>query len=70
MYEFSTRDKLAAFIAEETVNTTEALIILGCTRQNLADLVARGKLVPIKDMPQDRLFWKSDVLQRAKDRRS
>ncbi|SDH80605.1 hypothetical protein SAMN04489735_10649 [Aneurinibacillus thermoaerophilus] len=61
---FKSRDELTAYIVNEVVNTTEALEILGCSRQNLNDLVKRGVLKPIKELPRDRLFYKADVLKR------
>lgn len=56
-YCFRSRDDLKAYIVEEIINTSEAIEILECTRQNLNDLIKRGKIVPIKDLPRDRLFF-------------
>ncbi|SHI63559.1 MerR family transcriptional regulator [Lutispora thermophila] len=66
MFSFNSRDDLAKFIQENTVNTTEAAKLMGCTRQNIADLIKRGKLTPIKVMPDDKLFWKDDIIARVK----
>ncbi|MDU4960222.1 MAG: helix-turn-helix domain-containing protein [Sporomusaceae bacterium] len=60
-----TNEELRAFIAEKIVNTAEAAELLGCSRQNIADLVKRGKLQPVKEMQKDRLFLKEDILARA-----
>lgn len=65
--EFKSKEELSAFIASEVVNTSEATKILNCSRQNLNQFVKQGKLVPIKEMIRDRLFFKSDVLQRKKE---
>ncbi|WP_078145493.1 DNA-binding protein, partial [Streptococcus pneumoniae] len=51
------------FIQNEIVNTSEALEILGCSRQNLNVMVQKEKLKPIKEMPRDRLYFKEDVLK-------
>ena len=67
MYSFAGRDDIAAFIIAEIVNTSEAAEILGCSRQNIFDLVKRGKLSPIRHLPKDKLFWRSDVEARAKE---
>ncbi|WP_054948964.1 hypothetical protein [Numidum massiliense] len=67
MYHFKTKDELAAFVASEVVNSSEATQILECTRQNLTDMVKRGKLAPIKELPRDRWFFKDDVIQRKKE---
>lgn len=64
---FESKEELAVFIASEVIDTSEAMEIMGCTRQNIADQVKRGKLIPIKEMKRDRLFFKSDVKQRKKE---
>lgn len=64
MYHFDTKEELAKYLADEIINTAEAVEILGCTRQNIDDLVKRKKLNPIKVFPRDRIFFKSDVLAR------
>ena len=61
---FNTKEELSEFLAKELINTAEAVAILGCTRQNIDDLVKRKKLIPIKVFPRDRIFFKSDVLAR------
>lgn len=52
------------FVENRVVNTAEAAEMLECSRQNINDLVLRGKLHPVKKAPKDRLFLKSEVLQR------
>ncbi|MDR1439965.1 MAG: DNA-binding protein [Clostridiales bacterium] len=66
MYRFETPEQLKSFIASEVVNTSEATLLLGCTRQNIDDLARRGKLAPIKTYPRDKLFLRADVLARLK----
>lgn len=61
---FKSKEELTKFIADELVNTKEAMEILGCSRQNIFDLIKRGKLIPIKEMPKDRLFFKEDIIER------
>lgn len=63
MYNFKTKDDLIRFIQDETVNTSEALEILGCTRQNLNYMVQTEKVKPIKELPRDRLYFKEDILK-------
>jgi len=60
------RDELEQFIKDEVVNTYEATQLLGCSRQNLAKLIERGRIKPIKELHKDRLFFKSDILARIK----
>jgi len=66
-YSFNTREELTKYIQSEIINTTEALEILQCSRQNLNNLVKRGVLTPIKDLPRDRLFYKEDIVNRKND---
>ena len=61
--ELRTRD-LAALIPQALCDTAQAAQILGCTKQNISDLVRRGKLDPIKSGPRLTLFLRSDVLAR------
>ncbi|PEL82530.1 DNA-binding protein [Bacillus wiedmannii] len=63
MYKFETKDELIRFIQDEIVNTSEALEILGCSRQNLNVMVQKEKVKPIKEMPRDRLYFKEDILK-------
>ncbi|MGI8351689.1 DNA-binding protein [Niallia circulans] len=63
-YSFSDKEELTSFIQKEIINTTEALEILQCSRQNLNNLVQREVLKPIKDLPRDRLFFRSDIVER------
>ncbi|WP_144508145.1 DNA-binding protein [Bacillus mycoides] len=63
MYKFETKDDLIRFIQDEIINTSEALEILGCSRQNLNVMVQKEKVKPIKEMPRDRLYFKEDILK-------
>ncbi|MGE6500122.1 DNA-binding protein [Bacillus wiedmannii] len=63
MYKFETKDDLIRFIQNEIVNTSEALEILGCSRQNLNYMVQTEKVKPIKEMSRDRLYLKEDILK-------
>jgi len=64
MYQFNSKNELFKFLSGNIINTNEATKILNCTRQNIDDLVRRGKLTPIKVFPRDRLFLKEDVITR------
>lgn len=65
-YQFESEEDIIQFIAGNVVTTREAMEILSCTRQNIDDLIKRGKLTPIKKWDRDKLFWKADVLARVK----
>ncbi|MGG3110531.1 helix-turn-helix domain-containing protein [Bacillus velezensis] len=68
-YNLKERDAIKRFLNEETVNTSEAIEILGFTRQYLNQLVKSGELEPMKEMPRDRFFLKEDILDFQKHRR-
>ena len=57
-------DDFRSFVENRVVNTAEAADLLGCTRQNIKDLIQRDKLHPVKVTPKNKLFLKSEILQR------
>ncbi|MFY0127915.1 DNA-binding protein [Bacillus cytotoxicus] len=63
MYKFETKEDLIRFINEEIVNTSEALEILGCSRQNLNKMIQKEKVNPIREFPKDRLYFKEDIFK-------
>lgn len=67
VFKFESKAELAKWISEELVSTAEAMEILECTRQNLHSFVKRGKLVPVKETNRERLFWRSEVMERKKE---
>ncbi|MFS8215633.1 helix-turn-helix domain-containing protein [Paenibacillus sp. S29] len=67
MYSFKDKDELLAWIQSEIVSTNEAMELLNCSRQNLHSFVKRGKLVPVKETNRERLFLRSDVLERKEE---
>lgn len=52
------------FVSQRIVNAAEAQEMLHCSRQNIADLVKRGKLHPIRTDGNNRLFMKTEIQQR------
>lgn len=66
VYSFDSKDELSKFIASEMIDTSEAIKILQCSRQNLNDLVRRGKLTPIRSLSKTKIFFKEDILARIK----
>lgn len=55
-----------SFTKERIINGAEAMELLGCSRQNLSDLVRRNKLHPIKSSAKNTLYLKSEIEQRMK----
>lgn len=53
-----------SFLSSRVVSTAEAAELLGCSRQNINDLVVRDKLHPVKTEQKNRFFLKSEILQR------
>ncbi len=57
-------DDFLSFIRIRVVNSKEAEELLGCSRQNIRDLVKRGKLHPVLNTPKNTLFLKSEIEER------
>lgn len=57
-------DDFVSFITNRVISTAEAAEMLNCSRQNINDLVLRGKLHPIKTEQKNRYFLKSEIQQR------
>lgn len=53
---------LKNYATSELISTTEAMKMLGCTRQNLDDFVKRGKLNPAPVNATCRMYYRSDIL--------
>jgi len=53
-----------SFIQHNLLTTNEASVLLGCTRQNIEDLIKRDKLHPLRTFPNGKLFLRSEVAQR------
>ena len=53
-----------SFVNLNLVTTNEATEILGCSRQNIEDLIRRGKLHPAKVLAKGKLFLRSEIEQR------
>lgn len=66
MYSFETKGDLFKFLQKNIINTAEACEILGCKRQNIDYLVKTGKLIPVRALTKDKVFFKEDILERLK----
>lgn len=53
-----------SFLSNRVISTSEAAELLDCSRQNINDLVIRGKLHPVKIEQKNKFFLKSEILQR------
>ncbi|MCY8844643.1 DNA-binding protein [Bacillus inaquosorum] len=58
---FESIDELREFLDKEVITTSEAIEIIGCSRQNLKQLVDYKTLIPIKTTNRDRLFLRKDI---------
>ncbi|GED03079.1 helix-turn-helix domain-containing protein [Bacillus atrophaeus] len=65
---FSDVEELREFLDNEVITTSEAIEIIGCSRQNLKQLVDHGTLKPIKTTNRDRLFLRKDITAYKKKR--
>lgn len=57
-------DELQLVIEQNLYDTSQTMERLHCTRQNIDDLVKRGKLPVIKTSAKNKLFLRSDVEER------
>ena len=55
-----------SFVQQRVLSVTEAAVMLGCSRQNIDDLTRRGKLHPIRTDAKNKLYLRTEVLQRKK----
>ena len=55
---------VAALARQATLGTAEVADLLECSRQNVSDLVRRGRLVPLKSSARGSLFLRGDVYAR------
>lgn len=63
-YVFNSREEVEEFIRNEVLTTSEAVEILGITRQRMSKLISDGKLTPVKKLRGDSLFLRSDIEQK------
>ena len=59
-------EDFVTFVRYRIVNSSEAGRILDCSRQNIDDLIRRGKLHPIRQDEKNKLFLRSEVMQRRR----
>ena len=59
-----TLDDFIGFVQHRVVSTNEACQILNCSRQNIDDLMKRGKLRPIRQDARNKLFLRNEITQR------
>ena len=59
-----TQDDFASYVQMRIITTAEAADMLHCSKQNISDLIRRGKLHPVRETPKSRLFLKSEISKR------
>lgn len=59
-----TTDDFKLFVSGAILSSAEAAEELECSRQNIDDLVRRGKLHPIKTYDKNKLFWREEITRR------
>ncbi|MCM3179735.1 helix-turn-helix transcriptional regulator [Cytobacillus horneckiae] len=59
---FKSVEEFKSFIESELLTTREVADLLGCSRQNIKQLVDYKTLVPVKQTSRERLFFKADVI--------
>lgn len=66
---FNNTYELKMYIAKEVIETKEVADILGCSRQYVNKLVKEQKIIPIKILNKNKLFYKPDILEIAEKKR-
>ena len=61
----ATPDVFREYVRQNLIGTTAAAEMLHCTRQNILDMVKRGKLTPVNEEKNNYLFLKKDIQERA-----
>lgn len=64
-----TIDDFINFATNNLVTTADAIKIMGCTKQNIDDLIKRGKLTKINIDDKYNTFLKSDIEKRTWNRK-
>lgn len=64
MHQLNSREDIEKFLQTHIVNTSEAIEILGCSRQYLNQLIKSGVIKPVKEFARDRLFIKAEIEER------
>ena len=59
-----TLNDFIGFVQNRIVSAGEACQILGCSRQNISDLIKRNKLHPIRRDARYKLFLRNEIIQR------
>ena len=54
-------DDFKAYLQQELIDTAEAARTMGCTRQNIQDLVRRGRMRPVITLRNNFLFLRSEL---------
>lgn len=57
-------DDFKCFVQNRVISVSEACNILDCSRQNVNDLIKRGKLTPIESKSNNILLMKNEVIER------
>lgn len=50
-----------AYLQQELIDTAGAAELMGCTRQNIQDLVRRGRMRPVITLRNNFLFLRSEL---------
>jgi hypothetical protein len=66
-YHLKGRKEVEDFIKSEVLGVAETLEILNVTYQRLNQLIASGRITPIKNFKKDKLFFRGDVEQLGKE---
>lgn len=61
-YKFTDKAEMEAYLKENLLNTEEARVFLGFSKQYFSDLTVAKKIIPAISHNKYKLFWKDDIL--------
>jgi hypothetical protein len=67
VYKFDSKEELLTFISQEVLTTSEAIKFLEISRQRMSKLINDGKVIPIKKLRGDSLFFRADIEEKKKE---
>jgi len=66
-YKINGKNEFIDAVKTEVLTSSEAIELLGISRQTMNSLVKRGKIAPIKELPREKLYLKEDIIERKKE---
>ncbi|TCT23403.1 AlpA family transcriptional regulator [Melghiribacillus thermohalophilus] len=66
-FQLNSREEVEEFVRNEVLTTSEAIKILGISRQAMSNKIRDGKIKPVKKLRGDSLFLRSDIEEKKRE---